>query len=52
MMCLQGLFQKLYEFGINVRVSGAITSLYDNVKCYVRINGLKTDHTRHENTPK
>ena len=30
--------------GITGRIHKAITSLYDNVKCCVRLNGLKTDY--------
>lgn len=37
------LFTKLLELGITGRIHRFIVSLYDNVKCCVRINGLKTD---------
>ena len=38
------LFRKLSDMGITGRIHKAITSLYDNVKCCVRINGLKTGY--------
>ena len=38
------LFRKLSDMGLTGRIHKAITSLYDNVKCCVRINGLKTDY--------
>ena len=38
------LFRKLHDLGIHGHIYGAITSLYDNVKCFVRLNGLKTDY--------
>ena len=38
------LFRKISGVGITGRVHKAITSLYDNVKCCVRLNGLKTDY--------
>ena len=34
------LFRKISGVGITGRVHKAITSLYDNVKCCVRLNGL------------
>ena len=37
-------FRKLSDMGLTGRIHKAITSLYDNVKCCVRINGLKTDY--------
>ncbi|MEW8547938.1 MAG: reverse transcriptase family protein, partial [Candidatus Thiodiazotropha sp.] len=37
------LFRKLSDLGLNGRIYKAVTSLYDNVKCCVKINGLKTD---------
>ena len=36
------LFQKLQNVGLNGNILNAIKSLYDGVKCCVRINGLKT----------
>ena len=36
-------FQKLADLGLNGRIYKAITSLCENVKCFVRINGLKTE---------
>ena len=38
------LFKKISSMGITGRIHKAITSLYDNVKCCVRLNGLKTDY--------
>ena len=38
------LFRKLHDLGLHGHIYGAITSLYDNVKCFVRLNGLKTDY--------
>ena len=38
------LFRKLHDLGIHEHIYGAITSLYDNAKCFVRLNGLKTDY--------
>ena len=37
------LFTKLENLGLNGRIYKAIKSLYDSVKCSVRINGLKTE---------
>ena len=38
------LFRKLSDMGLTGRMHKAITSLYNNVKCCARINGLKTDY--------
>ena len=37
------LFTKLENLGLNGPIFKAIESLYDSVKCAVRINGLKTE---------
>ncbi|MEW8546453.1 MAG: reverse transcriptase family protein, partial [Candidatus Thiodiazotropha sp.] len=37
------LFKKLGDLGVSGRMFGAITSLYDNVNCCVRLNGIKTE---------
>ena len=39
------LFRKLSDMGLTGRIHKTITSLYDNVKCCVCINGLKTDYS-------
>ena len=36
------MFQKLQTLGLNGNIFNAIKSLYDDVKCCVRINGMKT----------
>ena len=38
------LFHKLVDLGLSSRIHQAIRSLYDNVKCCVRINGMKTEY--------
>ena len=38
------LFTKLAQLGLKGRIFNAITSLHENVKCCVRINGLKTEN--------
>lgn len=37
------MFKKLSDLGVSGRMFSAITSLYDNINCCVRLNSIKTE---------